>query len=259
MSLDHAAVVDAVGRWSFIPSKAVRVETDEYQVLRLPDWWEQPLELREFHPRRPLGEVLDEVLVGCRQADLPHVCCWVRLDAVDGFEDELRARGGRLHETLDVLGRALDDGGPALDPPPDVVVRWATDLATFGDAMRLGAEVFGGEATDDDVVAEQFAEDDGKVTGGQGGSVVAYLDGRAVGTAGLSLVGADARMWGGGVLPGARGRGVYRALLHERLRYALEHGGRLALVKGRVETSGPILRRAGFEKVGQERAYLVDL
>ena len=32
-------------------------------------------------------------------------------------------------------------------------------------------------------------------------------------------------------------------------------GATLALVKGRVETSGPILRRAGFATYGQERCY----
>jgi hypothetical protein len=33
----------------------------------------------------------------------------------------------------------------------------------------------------------------------------------------------------------------------------------MALVKGRVETSGPILRRAGFVAHGQERSYRVPL
>ena len=31
----------------------------------------------------------------------------------------------------------------------------------------------------------------------------------------------------------------------------------MALVKGRVETSAPILRRAGFAAYGEERAYRV--
>lgn len=262
--LDHAAVVEAVARWSFIPLGTVRVETDDYQVLRLPSWWEHPLELRWFRPAGDLDDVLDEVLVGCRESDQPHVSCWVRMDAPAGYEEALLARGGRLDETLDVLARDLTDGaGEAawhLDPPGDVEVRWATDRATFSDAMRLGAEVFGGDGDLSDADLDQeWAQEVGKHGAGDGGSVVAYVDGRAVGTAGLSLVGPDARLWGGGVLPDVRRRGVYRALLVARLRYAVKHGGRLALVKGRVQTSGPILRRAGFEKVGQERSYLVDL
>ena len=260
MSLDHAAVVEAVGRWSFIPHNAVRIETDEYQVLRLPPWWEQPLELRWLRPVRDLDEVLDEALVGCRESGLPHVCCWVSMDPPAGYERALLDRGGRVEETLDVLARSLGDGCPDLDPPGDVEVRWATDRATFADAVRLGAEVFGGDGDlDEATLDDEWSQEAGKPAAGAGGSVVGYVDGRAVGTAGLSLVGSDARLWGGAVLPGSRRRGVYRALLNARLRYAVARGARLALVKGRVQTSGPILRRAGFEKVGQERSYLLDL
>ena len=36
-----------------------------------------------------------------------------------------------------------------------------------------------------------------------------------------------------------------------------EAGCRLALVRGRVETSAPVLQRAGFQEYGQERSYLL--
>jgi GNAT superfamily N-acetyltransferase len=80
-----------------------------------------------------------------------------------------------------------------------------------------------------------------------------------VGTAGVTVAGPDARLWGGGVLPEARDRGVYRALLAARLEYAVERQCEIAIVKGRVDTSGPILRRAGFSAYGTERSYLLDL
>ena len=76
--LDVDAVIEAVRRWSYLPHRTVRVETGEYQLLRLPDWWAQPLELRRFTPARPLETVLDEVLAVCRRFKLPRVCCWVR-------------------------------------------------------------------------------------------------------------------------------------------------------------------------------------
>ena len=44
-------------------------------------------------------------------------------------------------------------------------------------------------------------------------------------------------------------------MLAERLRLAREHGATLALVKGRVLTSAPILLRAGFADYGEERCY----
>ncbi len=249
MVLDLDAVVAAVSRWSFIPHNAVRVETDEYQLLRLPGWWERPLELRVFCPRRPLDEVLDEVLVAGRAFDLTYVCCWVRMDAPAGYEDLLVARGACLDETLDVLARPLDDL-PDLDPS-GVEVRWATDRSTFRDAMRVGGEVFGGDGeVDDATLDEEFAQEQGKVERGDGGSVVAYLDDAAVGTAGLTLAGPDARLWGGAVSEEARGLGIYRALLDARLRYAVAHGGRLALVKGRVQTLGADPAAGGVREGG---------
>jgi len=88
---------------------------------------------------------------------------------------------------------------------------------------------------------------------------VAYLDGIAVGCGGISLVDGVARLWGGAVREEARGRGAYRAVLDARLRRGVERGATMALVKGRIQTSGPILRRAGFEVYGEERSYLVPL
>ena len=54
-------------------------------------------------------------------------------------------------------------------------------------------------------------------------------------------------------------RGAYRAVLAERLRLAAEAGASLALVKGRVATSAPILARAGFRRCGGERRYRLSL
>lgn len=56
-----------------------------------------------------------------------------------------------------------------------------------------------------------------------------------------------------------RRRGAYRAVLAERLRLAHVHGATLALVKGRVETSGPILLRHGFAVYAEERCYWLPL
>ena len=53
-------------------------------------------------------------------------------------------------------------------------------------------------------------------------------------------------------------RGLARVLRH-RLDHGAEHGAWMAITRGRVATSGPILRRAGFEAFGSERAYRVPL
>lgn len=257
----------ASAAWVFVPAGAPRAEADEYLLVRHPDWTERPVQVAWTQAGRPVAEVVDEVLGRARPMVDPsvpasaQVAWWVRLDAPDGLEDELVARGARLDETVDVLARTLGhmDDEPELEPAPDVELRWSDDLAVFADAVQLAAEVFGGVATDRAVIEATFPGEEAKVRSGGGGAVVAYLDGRPVGSGGLTVAGADARLWGGVVLPEMRGRGVYRAVLAARLAYAREAGADLAVVKGRVQTSGPILRRAGFASFGQERSWLLPI
>ena len=85
------------------------------------------------------------------------------------------------------------------------------------------------------------------------------MDGEAACSGGCSLNGEVAQLWGAVTLPAFRRRGSYRAVLAERLRLARDHGAILALVKGRVETSGPILLRAGFTDYGEERCYWLPI
>ncbi|WP_141012919.1 GNAT family N-acetyltransferase [Nocardioides sambongensis] len=257
-------IARACGAWYFIPPTARRVETDEYLLLRYPTYYEHPLQLFGILPRRPLAETLDEALAAARDlagAAPAEVLCWVRLTAPDGLDEALLERGATLDERLDVLARTVGDDAVAdlPGPPPGVELRWSDSLPTFVDAVRLGTEVFGGTLPPDEALERLFADEREKVVAGGGGSVVAYLDGVAVGTAGVTVAGPDARLWGGCVLPRARRRGVYAALLHARLRYGVAHGTRLALVKGRVDSSAPLLRRTGFETFGQERSYLLPL
>jgi len=253
----------ASAAWVWVPSSARRLETDEYLVVRYPRWWERPLQLVRLRSQRPAGVVLDEVIerAGALCDDIePVLDCWVRLDAPGDLEPALVERGGTLDETVDVLARDLAHHEPgALAAPPGVDLRWTDDLQVLFDASDLGTAVFGGSTADRSALEAEHLGEALKYRSGGGGSVVAYVDGRAVATGGVTVAGADARLWGGAVLPGARGRGLYRAVLAARLDYAHRSGATLAIVKGRVETSAPILRRAGFAAHGQERSYLVDL
>ena len=76
--------------------------------------------------------------------------------------------------------------------------------------------------------------------------------------AGHLLAGPTIRLWGGAVLPEAQHTGVYRALLDHRLGVGVAAGATMALVKGRVETSAPVLLRAGFRQYGEVRAYRLE-
>jgi hypothetical protein len=48
-------------------------------------------------------------------------------------------------------------------------------------------------------------------------------------------------------------------VLAERLRLAQAHGAALALVKGRPQTSAPILLRAGFADCDTERCFWLSI
>jgi GNAT superfamily N-acetyltransferase len=71
--------------------------------------------------------------------------------------------------------------------------------------------------------------------------------GTPVGTAGLATFERSVYLMGGVVLPAFRGRGVYRALVTARLRYAAERHLPYATSHARASTSAPLLERLGFE------------
>jgi GNAT superfamily N-acetyltransferase len=251
-------VAAACKAWVWVPENATTVETDEYLLVRMPEWFSIPLELLRFDPERPAEVVVDEMLGEARKLDLPFVNCWVKLHNDASLDGVFVERGGVADETLDVLALDLSDELPDLGPTGHLELRWALDADTMRDNLRVAADVFGDSMPpDDEVLAEvERAHRDAK-TGS--GSVVAYLDGAPVGSGGMSLVDGVARLWGGAVREEARGKGAYRALLEARLRRGVSRGARMALVTGRVQTSGPILRRAGFVRYGEERSYRVPL
>lgn len=264
MELTPARVHAASAAWLWVPSDARLLQAEDYLAVRFPRWFEHPLQLLLVRPRqRDVAAVLDDALDRVRTeladgTDLAELVAWVRLDAPDGLESAIVTRGGVGDETVDVLARPAGER-PDLALPADVDVRWADDIDTFVDSVHLNADVFGGTRPERASLARLFADEQTKLRTGGGGAVVAYVDDAPVGTGGLTVAGPDGRLWGGGVLPEARGRGVYRALLAARLDYAAARGCELVIVKGRVETSGPILRRAGFAPYGQERSYRLAL
>jgi GNAT superfamily N-acetyltransferase len=130
-----------------------------------------------------------------------------------------------LDETLDVLALDLTDGLPDVGPwDQRIDLRWVTDAATARDHHEVGMVVFGGEMAPDDELERAAADGRRQLPAGEGGAVVAYLDGAPVGAGGIAQPGDVARLWGGSVREEARGLGVYRALLDARLRYGRDHG-----------------------------------
>jgi GNAT superfamily N-acetyltransferase len=159
-----------------------------------------------------------------------------------------------------VLACDLRKGAPTLPPASvDVRTRWATDFATARDGSAIGVTGFGGTLPPDEQIEANAARYAATVPVGEGGLLVAYAGGVPSGSGGIVMADGVARLWGGVVVPSARGQGIYRALLHARLSYAVTHGATMALVKGNIDTSGPILRRAGFAVYGREPVYDIPL
>lgn len=242
--------------WVWYPPDAEILETDELLLVRWPDHFGQPPMLVRIDPAADPVDILETATEQTRAWGADRVTVPVMLAAPTGLEELVVARGATPYETLDVLAADLTGRGPVLDPPDGVELWWQLNVRTVLDGAAVAQEAFEeGEIPDEPTARELARLNAADFDAGVGTSLVAYLDGRPVGTAGVTVVGRTARLWGGCVIPAARGRGVYRALLQARLDLAVTRGATMALVKGRVETSSPILRRAGFAAYGEERSY----
>jgi GNAT superfamily N-acetyltransferase len=255
MTLTHDDVVRAVDDWLWVPEDGQRHDSPDGVLVRWPSWFEHPASLMRFHPRGDPAAALKGFLDRARDLGADRLQVWVTLGADDGLDDVVRAAGGVHEETLAVLALDLTEPRPDLDVDSTLdLERDDTDLATHRDYYRLNAEVFGGSMPNDEDLEASLARQLPHQW-----SVVAYADGRPVGSGGITLAQPVGRLWGGCVVEDARGRGVYRTILDARLRAAADAGCTMALVKGNTATSGPILTRAGFTTYGEERLFQVPL
>lgn len=130
---------------------------------------------------------------------------------------------------------------PVTDPAGVDLVADVHEKAFGADGTRLRRQLLAQLAGDrDDVVA-----------------VVALAGDEPVSAARLELVPGTrfAGLWGGGTVPGWRGRGVYRALVAHRARVAADRGYRYVQVDATGQ-SRPILARLGFEPLTTTTPYV---
>ena len=260
MTLTAESVAAASNAWVWIPDNATVVEDEQYRIARLPDYFDCQLRILEFRPSGPLDAAVDAVLERARAFGFPTLRWEVRLDSPAELPTLLVARGAALELMTDVLACDLRQDAPTLPPASvDVQIRWATEFETARDGSAVGVTGFGGTLPPDHRIEANAASNAATVPAGEGGLLVAYVNGVPTGSGGVTMADGVARLWGGVVVPSARGQGVYRAVLAARLSYAAANGATMALVKGKIDTSGPILRRAGFTVFGREPVYDVPL
>ncbi len=167
--------------------------------------------------------------------------------------ERLLARGFVFAETLDGLiaeSRTLMEA-----PAPDLVVEEVLGegptmeewLETTRDAWDMTEEATARFRTEMQV---EFARENTETL-----YFLVRMDGRAVGTSGVTVVGDTGHLSGSCVLPEFRGRGAYRAMLKTRARVMVSDHIERITVMARASTSSPILQRLSFEKVCSMEVY----
>lgn len=159
-----------------------------------------------------------------------------------------QALGFELHETLDALALTSEPAAGG-----GFEVREVTTLEDYAAAQDLDSTVNGWPLAPLEKHAEMWEKASGRFI-----AWLALDDGRPVGMARCAVGGGALMMIGGSVLPEARGRGVYRSLVAARWRTAVERGTP-ALVTSANTESGPILRRLGFEHLGDVQIWMDEL
>lgn len=248
-------------RWTWWPPDTTVIEEPEYLLT---EWAKGPRWniVHWTHAAERSGEEIVEEVLRRLRADGRTGVRWVAQGTQAGdVEEALIGRGFQLVEQVDILTWDLGSGSearmPALDVPEGVTAELVRDEATLRTMHELGARGFGEAPPTEELLRHYARELEEQERSGTRTSFefVAFVDGQAAASAGFTLVGQVARFWGAATLAEARGRGAYRALVAARCAEARRRGARIALTKARVGTSGPILRRAGFRALGQERCY----
>jgi hypothetical protein len=257
-------VLDAAAAMEFVPEGTIEVRTDDYRLVRHPDWMLGPAlgaaQVTWSRTARPIGEVIGEVAGRVRGWSLPGVAWWVSAVSQPArTEEALQARGAGLIDAMQVLARELGEDLPPPEPPGGEV-ELVRDERTFRAALAVSVRGWGSAEPDEPEIARLLKETLQDLASWSSFRVVAIAGHEPVSVGGCTLAGAAgqekiALLWGAITVSASRGHGSYRAVLAERLRLAREHGATLAMAKGRNLGSASILLRAGFTDYGEQRCY----
>jgi GNAT superfamily N-acetyltransferase len=204
-----------------------------------------------------VGRTVEAARAVARDRGKTIVAWWVPPDQ-DRLAPALEAAGLANQDTpgFEAIENALALVEPLLVEHVDgVEVRITETWEDYHAGARVVETVFGmPPVTDHDLRARY---DDYRHPENPGRGFVAVIDGRVVGTAFGSFGDAGMNLFGGSVLPEARGRGVYRALVRARWEAASARGTpALTVQAGRM--SRPICERLGFVFLAPVRVF-VDL
>lgn len=233
------------------------------------DW---ALELAEnpntYVPLRPGHEriVTERYVLWLGRGDHPGWTVAQRFRFPAGEVDEVRTE---IHEHVRAKGRTACswEVGSSAAPPDLVDLLLGRGLVMDDEPLRVGMALTTEPPPVDGVDVRQAASENDRRAAAEIGSLVfgtpfgeppppdphnavylASIDGTPVGRASAAFGEHGMTMSGAGVLPEARGRGVYRALVRARWDDAVARGTPLAVTDA-GSMSRPILARLGFREV----------
>lgn len=187
-----------------------------------------------------------------RRRGLPLVEWWIGWSSPAGLADELLRRGLVPDDEPVLMGMTC-----ATEPPaaPHVEVRAVETVEQYLAAVAVDWEVWNVPAAERErrrqTEAERF---EANRVAGTVHQWAAYEDDAPLGFGRAIDMDGGVALMGGAVLPAARGRGVYHALVHARWEHAVRRGTPLLVVQAGA-MSAPILASLGFQSHGEIRLY----
>jgi hypothetical protein len=168
--------------------------------------------------------------------------------------ERLRERGMTLAKPPNAVIMVLRE--PPLPPPANITVTRVETVADFRVFVTITHEVFG--MTDRLPSELERIDREGAVdlVNTRFMRYIAWIDGAPMAAATASFTDVGVLLHSGSTLPGARGRGAYRALVAARWEDAVRRGTPLAVTRA-GPMSRPILGRVGFTELA-EIIFLLD-
>lgn len=236
---------------ALVAPRAGLVGRSDTQIIERPGWWQivtpsftqggmNEVGCDEL-PAESCDELIDQTIESYKRLGL--LFRWMlgpRTRPVD-LAERLARHG--LHRSESVA-MACATASVVAEAPPAIRVS-AVDLANVDDFTEVMAQGWQTSAAPLDELHRRMVDD----PSGRHQLFVARHGERLGAAASYVALERSAYLIGAVTLPSCRGLGLYRALVHARLRHARERGLQLATTIARPETSAPILAQLGFTTV----------
>ncbi len=253
-SLDEAA----------LPNDFIDVRREDYRLLRYPERYLSPTlpaaQVVWSNTLRSLDTVFSEVATEVENWGLDTIHWWVS-SATRPLDTEanLRARGGVLSDSYQILARELGNDAVEGSSSTDMSIELVRDERFLRDAIAVETEGWGRSLPDEQAIGVRLSKVLRNLETSTEFQFVAYVGGQPASTGCCTVDGEIGRLYGAVTLPGFRSRGCYRAVLSSRLRQARDFGATIAVTRGRPLTSGRILMKAGFTVHDLENCYRLSI